>query len=108
MNIALHQQRARRAWPILIRTARTRERLLTYGQIGAMIGVHHRVCSYFLGMIQNHCRNAGIPALQVLVVNARTGLPGAGFTACRRTPGAIAETTRKVRNYFWKNESNPF
>jgi hypothetical protein len=107
MNDALHQQRARQAWPILIRAARTTGPM-TYGQLGAMIGVHHRVCSYFLSRIQDHCEHAGLPALQVLVANKHTKMPGAGFHACRRTHREIANMTRLVQERFRQNVRNPF
>lgn len=107
MNDVLHQQRARQAWPILIRAARTTGPM-TYGQLGAMMGVHHRVCSYFLSCIQDHCDHERLPALQVLVVNARTRMPGEGFHACRRTHREIANMTRRVQVRFRQNARNPF
>jgi hypothetical protein len=107
MNDALHQQRARQAWPILIRASRTTGPM-TYGQLSALMGVHHRVCSYFLCRIQDYCINADLPALQVLVVNARTRMPGVGFNACPQTYRAIANMTRLVQECFRRNVRNPF
>lgn len=38
------------------------------------------ILSQILGHIMFYCQDAGLPALTVLVVNEKTGLPGEGLT----------------------------
>ena len=72
-------ERAARAWPILVRSAGKRE-TITYGQLAVQMDSHPRVCSYYLNIIQDYCKDNKLPLLQSLVVNQSTGLPGDGIT----------------------------
>lgn len=77
---------------------------VTYKQLAQRLGLHHRVLRYPLELIQNHCLEAHLPALTVLVVNSYTGKPGTGFIA----HSDINASTRKVLNYPWGEVDNPF
>jgi hypothetical protein len=59
------RERAKRAWELLIELAK-HKRYTTYGELGERMGVHSRTCRFFLGLIQEHCRERGIDALQSL------------------------------------------
>ena len=49
---------------------------MTYKQLAQRLGLHHRVLRYSLELIQNHCREAHLPALTILVVNSYSGKLG--------------------------------
>jgi len=71
-------ERAYRAWPIL--TERAREgKTITYGDLGALLGIHHRAVRHVLGLIQAYCLKK-LPPLTILVVD-QGGQPGTGFIA---------------------------
>lgn len=82
MNTALHTKRARLAWPLLLKRAKSKKPY-TYGELAPMVGAHHRAASYFLGVIQKYCDDEGWPALQALAVNAKTKVPGRGYIGSR-------------------------
>jgi hypothetical protein len=96
VNYRLHEQRARRAWPHLVRHANGHKSPFTYGEISARVGVHWRAASWFLGVIQEYCRNRGWPPLQALAVNARTKIPGDGYVGSARTKPAHAAALKRV------------
>ena len=73
-----HESRARRAWPLLVSLAKRRHEPLTYAELGARLGLHHRASAWILDLIQEWCSRNRLPPLQALVVNARTRLPGSG------------------------------
>jgi len=100
-------ERAERAWTILVKLAEER-RSITYGELAEIMGVHPRVCRYFLGLIQDHCSKRSLPPLQSLVVNKRTGLPGGGYTGSPRDHHQIENAQNKVYDYQWKKIKNPF
>lgn len=95
-----HRRRARRAWAHLVKAARRRKQL-TYAEIAGKIGLHHRAAQWFLGVIQRYCASAGLPPLQALVVNQRTGVPGAGYVATPRGGMAYDRIVTKVYNHSW-------
>jgi putative restriction endonuclease len=98
-------ERAARAWPLLIKSAQKRQ-IMTYGQLAAQMDLHPRVCRFFLGIIQDYCKENNIPPLQSLVVNQRTGVPGDGYRATGRdNMGSVNE---KVFAYPWERIKNPF
>ena len=53
-------ERAGRAWSILTACARNRQSI-TYGQLAERMGIHPRVCAFFLGLIQCHCLEYSLP-----------------------------------------------
>ena len=100
-------ERAERAWTILVGCAGNR-RSTTYGQLAARMGVHPRVCRFFLGLIQDHCSKYSLPPLQSLVVNKRTGLPGGGYTGSLRDHHQIEKAQNIVYDFQWEKIRNPF
>lgn len=90
-------------WNELVMLA-SQKNSITYKQLGQHLGLHHRVLRYPLEIIQNHCLEAHLPALTVLVVNSYSGKPGVGFTA----HSDISAGTRKVLSYSWAEVDNPF
>ena len=107
INHLLHERRARQAWPILVARASRGLPPLTYGQLCQRLGLHWRSASWFLGVIQSHCRRAGLPPLQALAVNARTGLPGAGYHGSGRSRAAHARALKRVWRKQWTKRA-PF
>ena len=98
-------ERAAISWPIIVECARNR-RLITYGQLAARMGIHPRVCRFFLGIIQDYCLSNSLPPLQSLVVNKQSGKPGAVYFA---SPiNQIKKVHDEVFNYNWNRISNPF
>ena len=100
-------ERAGRAWPILTECVRNRNSI-TYGQLSERMGIHPRVCRFFLGLIQDHCLTNKLPPLQSLVVNKRTCLPGSGYMATPRDYRRIEEAQNRVFDYDWDGIRNPF
>jgi len=100
-------ERAGRAWYILVECSKNKQSI-TYGQLADKMGLHPRVCGYFLGLIQEHCKTKKLPALQSLVVNKRTRTPGNGYIASPRDLREIQRTQDKVFNCAWTRISNPF
>lgn len=101
----LQTDRASIAWPILIDFA-NRSTIMTYGELANKMGIHPRVCKYFLGLIQDHCIENRLPPLQSIVVDKKTGAPGKGYYA---TPtNNILNVHRSVFAFDWSKISNPF
>ena len=97
-------ERARLAWDVLAETSRKHE-TITYGQLGAAIGVHHRAIRYVLGPIQDYCLEDELPPLTILVVNT-AGVPGTGFIAHDRDD--LGSGVEAVWSHDWKATQNPF
>ena len=100
-----HDERAARAWPVLILAA-TQGRDLTYKQLGAELGIHHRACRYVLHEIQTYCQDQGWPILTMVVVNSQTRLPGAGCVV--HDPDVIEEKRAELHAFPWLEQANPF
>jgi putative restriction endonuclease len=97
-------ERARLAWNVLTDIAQKHE-TITYGKLGAAIGVHHRAIRYVLGPIQDYCLEEDLPPLTILVNNT-TGMPGTGFIAHDRDD--LGSGLDAVWLYDWKSKQNPF
>lgn len=97
-------ERARLAWQVLVEVASKRE-AITYGGLGARIGVHHRAIRYVLGPIQEYCLESRLPPLTILVVNG-SGRPGTGFIA--HDPNDLENGLEAVWVYSWPQIANPF
>jgi len=98
-------ERAKRAWDILVGHARERK-ATTYGELGAEMNVHHRVCSPFLGLIQDHCMSSNLPPLPALVVNKSTGIPGKGYIAT--VSGLLTNCPSSKRGFrSWLRSTQP-
>jgi len=96
-----HAARAREAWPLLVCRARNGGKTYTYGGLCAEMGLHHRAAAWFLGVIQNYCEKQKFPALQALVVNSETGLPGNGYHGRPITREAHNRMLKKVYAHKW-------
>lgn len=69
------------AWPVLVRLALSDPpEVMNYKELGDEIGAIALNVGKVLHPIQEFCREAGLPPITGLVVNALTGLPGEGFT----------------------------
>lgn len=104
MSTINHTERARLAWQVLIDVARVRD-TITYGVLGARIGVHHRAIRYVLDPIQDYCLETRLPPLTILVVNG-SGRPGAGFIA--HDTNDLDSGLEAVWSFNWKSIQNPF
>jgi len=96
--------RAHQAWEILVHQAEKRD-TITYGAMSAIMGIHHRPSRYFLGLIQDFCKQNSLPPLSILVTNAK-GLPGPGFTEWPLEK--LEEGKKLVCSFNWRNIQNPF
>lgn len=73
--------RAHQIWLILIGCAANRQ-TLTYGLLAEKLGYQGAgVFAQLLDRILHYCHANQLPPLTSLVVNATSGLPGAGFSA---------------------------
>ena len=97
-------ERAARAWPILTERA-AKESTITYGELGHVLGVHHRAVRYVLGVIQDYCIEEKLPPLTILIINA-SGRPGSGFIAFDLDN--FEEGLEKVYGFDWDSLENPF
>jgi hypothetical protein len=96
-----HEARARRAWPILVALARRRADPLSYGELCARLGLHHRAAAPLLDVIQDYCASARLPPLQALVVNSRTRLPGLGSSGSGRSAAQHRRALERVYAFAW-------
>ena len=97
-------ERAFRAWPVLVGTAMSRS-TITYGELGAEIGVHYRAIRYVLSVIQDYCLEEGLPPLTILIINS-SGKPGTGFIAYDLS--YFEKGLEKVWKFDWNSIKNPF
>lgn len=89
--------RATQIFPILIAAAANRQ-TLTYGVLADMLGFGGAgVFATQLGHIMHWCADNDLPPLTVLVVNAKTGLPGAGLWRIEN----LHADREKVFGYSW-------
>jgi hypothetical protein len=111
INHELHTRIARRAWPLLVHRAADGQDPFTYGELCDALRVqphvHPRNARHFLGIIQEHCRQKGLPPLQALAVNKKHHLPGGGYHGSEITPAAHARALKRVRNHSWAPQA-PF
>lgn len=102
-----HIKRAKAAWPILVKRASSGAGPMSYGELCAQIGVHHRAASYFLGVIQRYCLENSLPKLQALAVNKRTGVPGGGYIG-KRGIQAHKREVALVNEHVWPRRAPRF
>ncbi len=98
-------ERAYAAWQILINVAKAGGSI-TYKELGSAIGIHHRVVSHVLSVIQDHCLSEKLPPLTILIVNKKTKNPGVGFIAW--DVDDISAGFASVYAYNWVALLNPF
>lgn len=101
-----HVARARQAWKILRKRAR-KGNLITYGELSGRMGLHPRSARWFLGVIQEECRQQRLPPLQAIAVNKATGVPGIGYDATERQGKKYRKAVKQVHSRNWKEEA-PF
>jgi putative restriction endonuclease len=94
------------AWPILCQRAAEKSDI-TYGDLGELIGVHHRHIGRVLSVIQDYCLEQKLPPLTILIVNQKTRLPGEGFIAwdADDIPSGLAKVYGDTN---WTVLPNPF
>jgi hypothetical protein len=103
-----HSARARKAWPFLARKANNGGGPFTYKELCDKLGLHHRAAGFFLGVIQEHCRENYLPPLQALVVNKKTRLPGSGYYGSKRNKANHQKALNKVRDKNWPTKAPKF
>ncbi|WP_373997940.1 HNH endonuclease [Bdellovibrio bacteriovorus] len=96
--------RAAQIWDILVEVAKAKA-TLTYGEIAARLGCHHRPLRYPLCYIQDKILEMRLPALNALAVNTK-GLPGEGFIIGE--VGKLEEIFEEVYAFNWDRIENPF
>jgi len=79
---------------------------ITYGDLAAQIGIHHRAIRYVLSVVQDYCMQEGLPPLTILAVNAETGNPGHGFIAWDMDD--LERGRAEVSAFRWADFENPF
>lgn len=79
-------ERAAQIWPVLAYAA-AHHQVIEYDKLGQLIGVPRQGIGQLLEPIQSYCLVHEHPALTVLVVSGRTGIPGTGFFAAQDVPG---------------------
>lgn len=96
---------AHQAWPILTQ-ADTKHRILTYLDLATALGYRGaRVSKFPLWSIQDFCLEKNLPPLTSIVVNKRSGIPGAGFIAWE---GDIGDAHARVFAHDWSTVPIPF
>jgi len=98
-------ERAYRAWPVLTQLGKQHSQM-TYGELAAHLGVHHRAIRYILSQIQDYCFNEELQPLTILVINSNTGLPGVGFIACEMDD--LERGRNEAYSFDWESLYKPF
>jgi hypothetical protein len=99
-----------RAYALMAEAASTPDRLVTYGEIGELVGASSgslmgRVVGIVLGLVTDQERAAGRPMLSAVVVSKTTNRPGPGFYGLATTYGRLpADATEADRIAFWEAE----
>lgn len=96
---------AYRVWPCLCKIAE-KKKTVTYGDLGAAIGIHHRPIRKALGCIQDFCLEQRLPPLTILVVSKQSRQPSGGFIAW--DVDHLEAGYDLVYDYNWKSLDNPF
>jgi hypothetical protein len=99
----LLQKRARAALPILVRQAKASQ-TITYGELARELEMPNpRTLNYVLEVIGKWMLELGqrwdekVPAIQAIVVNKDTGLPGEGFSGFAPDPKEFKQATLRER-----------
>lgn len=95
--------RAVQIWQILISKAHNRQ-IITYGILADILGLGGAIIlAQPLSIIMYFCSQNDLPPLTVLVVNAKTGLPGKGL----KIDGDLSAVREDVFNYNWYGLLSP-
>lgn len=106
----LTKERSRAILPILVRQAMAGQ-MITYGDLGEELGLHHRTLRHPLGCIREVLSEMStqwaeeIPQIQGIVVNKQTRLPGESVYFLRHNPDTrqreeiVEEVLRQVFSY---------
>lgn len=95
--------RAVQIWQILISKAHNRQ-IITYGILADLLGLGGAIIlAQPLSIIMYFCSQNDLPPLTVLVVNAKTGLPGEGL----KIDGDLSAVREDVFNYNWYGLLSP-
>lgn len=101
-NRPLHQQRARKAWPFLVKRANSGGKPFSYKELGDLIGIHWRAVGWALGEIQAYCKRNRLPPLQALVVHGTADrLPGRGYHGSDRNARDHERAVAAVHAHRW-------
>lgn len=95
-----HTLRGRKAYRLLRKCAK-QGRFITYGELAAAQGLHHRSARWFLGVIQEFMREQGLPPLQALCVRKDTRKPGAGYAGSPTRGRRYEKAVREVFRHPW-------
>jgi len=87
-------ERASQIWPVLLLAAHQRQ-ILNYDLLADLIGVPRPGLGQLLEPIQSYCLLNDLPALTVLVVSNKTGLPGRGFVAAQDIPATLMKVFKR-------------
>ncbi len=99
-----------RAYGMMAEAASTPDRLITYGEIGELVGAPSgslmgRVVGIVLGLVTDQERAAGRPMLSAVVVSSTNQRPGPGFYGLATTYDRLpADATSEERLAFWEAE----
>lgn len=104
-SITNQEERAYRAWDILINLASKNEKITPIELARLMDLKHHRPERYFLAIIQKYCLDEKLPPLTILVIS-KSGIPGKGFIAW--DVNNLDEGIKLVCEYNWRTKPNPF
>jgi len=83
-------ERAAQIWSVLALAAHNRQ-VLTFNMIAKLTGVPSRGLEKCLEPIESYCLVHNLHPLTILVVNEKTGMPGVGYIAAHKIPGAQQE-----------------
>lgn len=97
-------QRAYQAWPLLAWAAKNQQ-VLTYKDMKKLTGMAiPGIGNTSLEPIQQYCRKKGYPALTVIVVSEKNGMPGTGVNIA---PAKVPTAAMKVFNFNWLEDAEP-
>ena len=95
------------AWSVLVLAAQ-KSQLLTYGELGDLIGVPiERNVGKHIDPIRLLCRRRGLPDLSCLVVEKTTGRPSTEGSNPHPDTDKWAKMTRNAMNYDWRKVKAP-
>jgi hypothetical protein len=73
-------------------------RTVSYKEVGNAVGLYYRVLRFPLFWIWGRCNQQGLPELNAIVVNSKTGKPGPG---CPDLAGNWEDVRDKVFAFAW-------